>query len=194
MIEILKEEMGSYDYVCGYRIFKLDDTEMFDFVQKLYTDNNKWGKKGVFSDVIINRCQLKDILDFIGIDKEDFKKTLNNDFQDTVGLEDIIGSLKSSMLMKVSLPHRTILVDRGCKKDFRGYKDTFYPVSVTVKPNEYSDFSRYFMDFYDYEEKAVDEAYKVLTESNYPADLNDKDGFEKALITNIETRSELGLV
>ena len=147
----------------------------------------------MLSDVIVHRCELKDILNVFDEDRDNFEEILNNNLDDVSCIEDEMNAIENCVILRISLPHRKFIVDNGIKKDFRGYKDTFYPIEVIVKPNEYSDYSRYFMDFYDYEEKAVDEAYKVLTSDNYPCDLKDMQTFEKTLIKNIESREELGL-
>ena len=189
MVELKSEKVKDYTYVYGYNIEE-ENPEDFEMFVKVYTDNNKWNKKDVLCDVQIIRCSLFSLLKKVYCAQETLEEIIQGNFENFVNLKDVIKELPEYEDIQISLPYRVRLMDRGCPDGFRSYKSSFYPVTVTIAPHEYSDFSRLFQDFDVYQEKAIDEALKVFNEVKTTYKLNTNDA-EKKILKNIELREEL---
>jgi len=191
MVELKNEKHGEYTYVYGYNINE-ETPDVFEYIVKIYTDNNKWGLKDLLSDVMLYRCSLHSLSTMLLMAKESLINVIESNFENYLNLKRIIKTLPNYEGIYISLPSRVQMLDRGCPDGFRSYRSSFYPVTVTIEPHEYSDFSRVFQDFDTYHENVVEEALKVFEEVGSMVGLTTKE-VEKKLIKNIETREELGL-
>ncbi len=190
MVEIFTDNAGEYKIVYGYRIFKLEDEDIFDYVRLVYSDNNKWRKSNVLTDAFIDRVKLKDVLNYLDVSRSVLEGALQEEFSNSMAIDDAIESVENRAFIKISLPTSVVAYSRNGVEGIRGYKNSFLPLIVMVNGTDYS---RWFQDFSDYKENAAIEAYEVFKQENYPADLKDTEKMELALIENIEEREELGL-
>lgn len=190
MVEVKKECLDGYTYVLGYNIKEESEPQVFEIVQKIYTDNNKWNKKNILSDICITKCYLCSLLQHLMCGRQTLEEAIENDCETLQILENVLDGFNTVEKTIISLPYRTKMNNRGVPEGFRWGKDTFYPLSVKV--NNF-DVSLAFQDFDVYEDRAVDEAVKLFDDLFIPANKNDRNAVMDILAKKVDEKKELGL-
>lgn len=176
MKELLRNKEKGYVSTISYDIKQYKDRDFIIFVQKDYTDNNKWKKPQVVSDMFIQSYNLpKGIFSDL---PETIEKTVKINGNEI--LEYLLGYLDEAAnnfggkvdKIQLSLPTGRF----ATPFDILRYKDTFLPLIVKI---DEKDVSRCFQDFDCFKEKTVEKAYEALIDGNIPeinSDLFDKEG------------------
>ena len=116
------------------------DGALVEFRMIATSDNNKWRKPGVVTDIIIERCALTNQqLRRLGINKNHAEKDIERLFEKTGDLDFIHDFMKASQFstqVSVKLPRRFKAGIKG--REPRDIKDTFYPVSVIIDGEDVS--------------------------------------------------------
>lgn len=116
------------------------DGALVEFRMIATSDNNKWNKPGVVTDMIIERCALTNQqLRRLGVNKNHLEKDIELLFEKTGDLDFIHDFLKASEFgtqITVKLPHRFKAGIKG--REPRDIKDTFYPVKVVIDGEDVS--------------------------------------------------------
>ena len=180
MNNIYKTSMGTFDMHFGYRFHNLEGTEMFDFVQHIKRNMfNHWNKKEILTDVVISRCELQEVLDYLKVSKEELKNVLDGGLNEPYALIDAIESADKKSIISFGYT----------------WKNRF--VKQNIDPNNYIyffkdkvDYSNLFNGLRPYQDKAVEKVYEMLKSENYPLNPKDQEGFEKALKDNLDYLEE----
>ncbi len=183
MKQISKEKMGVFDMFFGYRFHKLGDTEMFDFVQQIKRNMfDRWDKREILTDVVISRCELAKVLDYLNVSKDELKKVLDSGLEEPYALIDAVENSEKKSIITFGYTWKNRFVKQNIDET-----NFIYMFKDKV------DYSYLFNSFRPYQDKAVQKIYELLKNENYPSDQKDIVGFEKALnesISAIEEQSE----
>ena len=151
-------------------IYKKNNQFVVKFVQFERSDFNKWGKPKVLTDAIITLFYLPEV--FIHISTRSklegyIKEKFTEDFAMMDKIEEI-SILKQKIV--ISLPTSIYPCRKGIPTSNRMVKDTHWPLIVRINER---DVSSAFMDFDQYEDKAVETAYQALVNGNMPQSKSD---------------------
>ena len=151
-------------------IYEKDNNIIIDFVQFERSDFNKWGKQKVLTDIIVNRFYLPEIYSYISFKSKIASYIKENFDEDFSVIQKIEEMSKSKRRLAISLPISMKPHKRGIPTNGRGVKDTYLPLIVSI---DGIDVSKNFIDFGDFEHRAVDIAYQALMQGNMPKSKND---------------------
>ena len=172
MEKYTKIEVGPFNMFYGYRIFTCEGKKMFDMTCKIYSDNNEW-KENALTDVVINRCNLSDIVEALNMDEDGLNKSLFESLSKGTFNEQVIDAMEGIQDKLV------ITVGYPINEDGDKTKSSLYACV-----NE-EDLSELFSGFDVHDKKAVKNAFIILSENNYPLNLTDLDGFKRVLAQKI---------
>lgn len=151
-------------------IYDKDGNFIIDFLMFDRSDFNKWGKPKVLTDLIVTRLTLPAIIHEIS-SKEKLKSYIKNNFDENLDfIEKIEEIAESKNHIAISLPTTLYPRKRGIPTSVRPVKDTFWPLIVTI---DGQDVSNCFMDFFEFEDTAVDTAYQALFKGIMPKSKKD---------------------
>ena len=151
-------------------IYDKNDNFIVEFHQFERSDFNKWGKPKALTDLIVTRYTLPEVYRHIsskGKLKDYVKNNVGENFDIIEKIEEMS---KSKQRIVISLPTSMYHHKRGIPTSFRKVKDTHLPLIVNI---DGKDVSSAFMDFGDYEYRAVETAYQALVKGNMPKSKND---------------------
>ena len=161
MIELLRRKYPNGDIVSIQA--KVDATSkglVVSFIQSNYSDNNKWYKNQLLTDVFVTRCKLANAYSKLDPTGKQTISYIKENFSDDLSIiDEIKGLSKKCSKVFISLPTATYSHRKGVPTDFRRCKDTFLPLIVRIGDR---DVSRAFMDFDVFGPEAVNTAYEVL--------------------------------
>ena len=151
-------------------IFDEDNKFIIDFLMFERSDFNKWSKPKVLTDLIVTRLTLPTMIYDIS-SKEKLKSYIKANFDENLDFIEAIEKIaESKNHIAISLPTTMYPHRRGIPTGARPVKDTFFPLIVTI---DGQDVSNCFMDFYEFEDKAVDTVYQALFKGNMPKSKKD---------------------
>ena len=161
MIELLRRKYQNGDTLTiKVKVDASKNGLIVSFIQSNYSDNNKWNKNQVLTDMFITRCKLANAYCKLDQTGEQTKRYIIENFSDDLSvIDEIKGLSKKCAKVFISLPTATYSHRKGVPTDFRRYKDTFLPLRVRIGD---WDISRAFMDFDVFGSEAVYTAYQVL--------------------------------
>lgn len=167
MTNLFKESENGESKQLDFDVKVEDGKIVVEFLQKNYTDHNKWNEKQVLCDLFLNRYVLLDICSKLDPTGEQIKKFIIETYPDCVTKENQIQKMsQSAEEVAIMLPTgRYAHTSRGIPTSIRKYKNTFLPLMVFI---DGEDVSRTFQDFYVFGSKAVDVAFDALVNGNIP--------------------------
>ena len=161
MVELFNKTYANGDVVkVRYSVKSNYKDIVVTFIQENYSDNNKWGKKQVLTDLTFTRHRL--LMSYCQVDPtgEKISKYIKENFKEGAFVAKKVQKFaRESNSIKISLPTSKFACNRGIPTDCRMFKETFFPLIVTIDGR---DESRCFMDFDVFGSDAVDMAYQSL--------------------------------
>ena len=140
------------------------------FVQAEYSNQNKWRKSQVLTDIFVTRCNLLNAYCQLDPTGEKTIKYITENFLKENVIEEIKQLSKHCNNISISLPTSMHAHNRGIPTSTRMLKNTFLPLIVTINNK---DESRVFWDFDMFESDAVEVAYNALVKGIIPQSNND---------------------
>lgn len=185
MIELLNRKYQNGDTVTIQ--VKVDASKkglIVSFIQSNYSDNNKWSKKQVLTDMFITRCKLANAYSKLDPTGKQTIRYIKENFSDDLSvIDEIKGLSKKCSKVFISLPTSTYPYRKGVPTDFRRCKDTFLPLIVRIGD---INISKAFMDFDVFGSDAVNTAYEVLINGKTIHSTNDLINLHEAQLLHKE--------
>ena len=158
MAEINRVPIVDGEVVYEFNIHDLGEKSIFEFIQKIYSDNTKWKKPGVLVDALVYRCPLESVLEKFKCGRPALEWVLSHDFDDCEliisSLDEIVGARR----IGVGMPEEPEVENNDSFNLFKRKKEEL-PLWAFVDNENYSDC---FEDFDIFNEKAVEKAFDVL--------------------------------
>ena len=146
------------------------NNRIVEFVQFEYSDFNRWGKPKVLTDLVFSRFYLPEMYTHI-TSKTRLKNYIIESMDEEFNIIEKIADMTDKQdHISISLPTSIYPHRRGVPTSFRRIKDTQYPLIVMMNGK---DVSRAFIDFEDFEDRAVKTAYEALINGKMPEVKND---------------------
>ena len=82
MSEINRIPIVDGEVAYEFNIYDLEGKAIFEFIQKIYSDNTKWKKTGVLVDALVYRCPLDIALEKFKCGRPALEWVLSHDFDD----------------------------------------------------------------------------------------------------------------
>ena len=172
MINLYKDSQNGESKQLDFDVTVVDGKLIVEFLQQNYTDNNKWRKNNVLSDVILNRYELEQICSILDPTGEQIKQFIIETFPEgNYGIDQVQKMAKKSEEVAIMLPTSYNLGLRKCK-------NTFLPLLVFI---DGKNVSRVFQDFYIFGDNAVQVAYDALVNGKMPEQKHEFDDFHQNL-------------
>ena len=159
MTNLFKETQNGESKQLDFDVIVHEGKIIVEFLQQNHTDNNKWRKNNVLSDVILNRYELDQICSVLDPTGEQIKQFIIDTFPEgQYGIEQIQKMAKRAEEVAIMLPTSYSVGSRKCK-------NTFLPLFVFI---DGKDVSRTFQDFYVFDSDVVQVAFDALVNGNIP--------------------------
>ena len=159
MTNLFNESLDGESKRLDFDVKVEDGKIVVEFLQKNYTDRNKWNEKHVLSDLFLNRYVLLDICSKLDPTGEQIKKFIIETYPDCVTKENQIQK------MSQSAEEVAIVLPTSYSVGLRKSKNTFLPLMVFI---DGKDVSRTSQDFDIFGSKVVDVAFDALVNGNIP--------------------------